>query len=667
MTSTQLTDQKPRVDPVDALRLLLADLRALADRLELQERSRSLQQTLKATQERLSGPRAVVMLLGEHEELKRRFLERLLGPNLKQVPSPTTACIRLEYGAEPECTVAMPQGLTAVLPLEQLESFMRRRANAPAGTMGRGRAGETPRQTIQAIRLPNATLKGGLAVIDTPVVESGEPQASVLECAARADAWIFVLHADHELSEASQALLRQLPEHGARLEMVVEGVEALTAEARHAARDRLMQTLRDRCSIEAPRLTLVASAATEGDEGSFWHGRFATFHSVMMLRGRERWLAATRTMVSDALSDVRAEIDFELKSIGLGLRHARLRLGLKDLDGLRMRFSALGELDSERPAGTKPLETKPVETMPHQSRLADVWSGKSEAVAADAGTALSPMTMLQEAVAAAMLSEGEAAQATTETIEDSPSAGTTGAEVAKAAETTNAGSLTGPPQNVAGQSTAAETIAPAPLRAATSAKAAQPPIGEPTFVSFKRPTNDVEPKRGISVHLREDLARLMRRGKATESGKLTLPKRVAGVALVIAFICLIVWALSPRGFLSGHEPAAEWDYHQPKPAPPASHAAPAATGGTGVDLPQPGNANSVPGPTRAATPNIPAVPLPKHRPGIRTPLLRPIPSGETAGVRPHAKQHHRHLLGLGKLWHWVRHGRKNNQNNQYNQ
>jgi hypothetical protein len=37
------------------------------------------------------------------------------------------------------------------------------------------------------------------------------------------------------------------------------------------------------------------------------------------------------------------------------------------------------------------------------------------------------------------------------------------------------------------------------------------------------------------------------------------------------------------------------------------------------------------------------------------PLARPIPSGATAGVAPRAKRHHRHLLGLGKLWHWVRH------------
>jgi hypothetical protein len=37
----------------------------------------------------------------------------------------------------------------------------------------------------------------------------------------------------------------------------------------------------------------------------------------MMRRGRERWMAATRAVVMDALSEVGAEIDFELKSVGL--------------------------------------------------------------------------------------------------------------------------------------------------------------------------------------------------------------------------------------------------------------------------------------------------------------------------------------------------------------
>ena len=228
MTSPHLTDQKPRIDPVEALRLLVADLQALVVRLELKDRSPTMQSALKAAQQRVSGPRAVVVLLGEHEELKRRFLERLLGPELALLPNPTTVCTRLEYGAEPESTVAMPQATPVVAPLDPLEDFLGRRTMNPNTSHLINTPGETPdgteekteekQQAMQLIRLPNPTLQGGLAVIDTPAVASGEPAANVLGCVEQADAWIFVLDADHALSEASQALLRRLPERGARLE-----------------------------------------------------------------------------------------------------------------------------------------------------------------------------------------------------------------------------------------------------------------------------------------------------------------------------------------------------------------------------------------------------------------------------------------------------------------
>jgi hypothetical protein len=577
MTSPYLTDRKPPIDAVEALRVLMADLRALAGRLELKERSRSLQQTLKAAQERVSGPRAVVMLLSEHENLKRRFMERLLGPNAGRLPNPTAVCTRLEYAAEPECTVTMPQGLTAVLPLDQLEGFLQR---------------HTTEKTMQTIRLPDPTLKDGLAVIDTPVVGSGEPQANVLECAEEADVWIFVLHPDHELSDASQELLRRLPERAARLELVVEGAEALTAETRLAARERLMRTLRERCNIESPRLTLIASAATEGDEESFWHGRFATFHSVMMRRGRERWMDATRAVVMDALSVVGTEIDFELKSVGLGLRHARLRLGMKDLDGLRTRFHELGPLDRPGTSDTKPPN-------------ADTGAEQMPALAG------SPTAEMTEPVLPPLIA---------------------------------------PPKE---ESAAA---APGTTSANPAPSFAQPvPPAEPAFVSFRRPVADARTQRGPSMNVSKTLARLIGHSNAGEDSKLTRPKRIAGVALAVAFVCLILWALAPRGLLFGHEAPSEWEYQPPPKQPTATHVAPAASVAPDVSLPQPGDVHSLPDTEAAETPSIPPVPHTKRHTAIRTPLLRPTPSGATAGVPPTAKRHHRHMLGLGKLWHWVRH------------
>jgi hypothetical protein len=570
MTSPHLLEPKPPIDPVEALRVLVADLRALADRLGLKEHGRGLQQTLKAAQDRVSGPRAVVMLLSEHEGLKRRFLERLLGPNLAQVPNPTAVCTRLEYGAQPECTVTMPQGLTAVLPLDQLEAFLDRHSMEKA---------------MQTIRLPNPALKDDLAVIDTPVLESGEPAANLLACAEQANTWIFVLHPDHGLSDASQALLRQLPEHGARLEMVVEGAEALTAEERLAARERLMQTLRERCNIETSRLTLVASAATEGDAESFWHGRFATFHSVMMRRGRERWMEATRAVVMNALSDVGAEIELELKSISLGLRHARLRLGMKDLNGLRTRFYALGQLDCQTARDAKTADTKQEEILPA--------AAPAEATA----NALPPLITPAEAAAAA-----------------------------------------------------------APKEARTSAAALfdQPLEAEPAFVSFRRADGESR-RRGVSINFSDKVSKLILHNETGGNGRVTLAKRSAGVALAVVFVCLILWALAPRGSWFGHEAPSEWEYQAPPKPPAASGVAPAAAVAPSTSLPQPGDANSLPDPTAAETSGIPSTPLAKRSAAIRTPLARPIHGSATAGVSVPQKRHHRHLLGLGKLWHWVRH------------
>jgi hypothetical protein len=539
MTPPPLSDQKLRVDAVDELRVLGAELRALAKRLELKARNHELQPTLKALEQRLSGPHAVVMLVSEHEELKRRFLERLLGPDLAQVPKPTTACVRLEYGTAPQSAERLPSA-----------------------------------QTIDAIRMLNPTLKSGLAVIDTPAFKSGEPSAPLLECAEDADACILVLDRDYELSDESYVLLGQLPEAGARLEIVVENAEALRSEERMAARERLLQKLRERCNIETPRLTLIASSITEDDGASFWHGRFATFHSVMMRRGRRHWLMVTRTMVADALAQVTAEIEFELKDATPGPRHGQLRLGMKDLEGLRTRFEEMSGAISTDPAETKTLNGGPA----HRNGQSDGSPGASELPgASEAVIAL-----------AAPVMPGDSARA------------------------------------VAPECTATPE---APSLAST-------------------PGLESGPKRELFAHFRANLTRWTQHARA-----IPIP-RTAGIALGIALVCLLVWALSPRGFF-GREAGAEWDYHPPKLAPAEPSATSSGKDGHG-DLPKPGDAPQ-PETSRPAAPNIPMAPPVKPSAAVRMPLARPIPSGATAGVAPRTKRHHRHLLGLGKLWHWVRH------------
>src|SRR5579859_7755423 len=158
MTSSSPADPKAPADAMDALRLLVADLQALADRLALTEHPEHrnpadqpapkedearFAQILEEARERVAGPRAVVMLLSEHAPLKRRFLERLLGPlpNLpaqlaESLTESSTGPVRLEYGPAPERVAASAE------------------------------------LAIPIIRLPAPTLERGLAIIDTPAIET---------------------------------------------------------------------------------------------------------------------------------------------------------------------------------------------------------------------------------------------------------------------------------------------------------------------------------------------------------------------------------------------------------------------------------------------------------------------------------------------------------------
>jgi hypothetical protein len=275
---------------------------------------------------------------------------------------------------------------------------------------------------------------------------------------------------------------------------------------------------------------------------------------------------------------------------------------MKDLDGLRTRFHELRQLDSPPPLDTNAAHEKLAAIQPAGGNLPLM---PAEAMAAT----MMPGSLIDRA------QNGDGV-------------------VSAAPETTGTGSV-------------------APF-------AAPAVVPEPAFVSFRKSTADARPKSGLAVNFSETLTRLVPRSAAAGGAKIALPQRVAGVALAASFVCLILWALAPRGFLFGHEAPSEWEYHPPENAASASHVAPATTTAPDISLPQPGDASSLPDPAGPQTPSIPEAPLRKRSAEIRTPLLRPIPSGEAAGVPRSTKRRHRHLLGLGKLWHWVRHPHRQN-------
>jgi hypothetical protein len=590
MTTTMIpsppADPKALIDPVDALRLLVDDLQALADRLTLagdpphgspehgkpeqKEASTRLVQSLKAARERVAGPRAVVMLLSEHASLKRHFLERLLGPFPKSplaelITESMRGPVRLEYGPTPEHV-------------------------APSSE-----------QDLPLIRLP--ALERGLAVIDTPAIETpvieeaaaaDSPSAvSLLQCAEQANAWIFVLAADHAIGKAAQMLLRQLPEQAAGLEFVVEGAEALNATARATVREQLLQTLRENCGITEPRITLIASAATEGDEGSYWHGRFATFHSVMMLRGRERWLQATRALIATAFNEVGAEIEQQLKSSAPGLRHARLRLGLKDLEGLRTRFQELGRLEGDQLREANPVSRTPASSTP------------------DAPAPLLP----SQPVATENVAQSEPPVARLIDYHDDHPDG----HPDPAAEV------------FLSEREARELLAAQALRGPKGLRAKLTRFIQSRLTwagtAFSAPVSPV--------------------GKGSSR-----PWRLLGGVWALAFVVILFWIMWPR-LAAERESAAEWDLRQQSAPPPAPKPAPAPSTRTPPSLVVPAvRAETEHAGVREA---VPLSSRNHAHTVIRTPLVKPVPEGLRAGVAPPRRRHG--FLGIGRLWSWVRHPR----------
>jgi hypothetical protein len=132
-------------------------------------------------------------------------------------------------------------------------------------------------------------------------------------------------------------------------------------------------------------------------------------------------------------------------------------------------------------------------------------------------------------------------------------------------------------------------------------------------------------------------------------------RRAIGITIAVALLCLILWALSPRGFFARETPA-EWEYQPPPPAAKPHAAIPVAED-IDSEAPELGATATLPDTRTADTPNLHTTPLEKPSAAVRMPLPHPIPSGARAGVAPHTRRHHRYLLGLDKLWHWIHHSR----------
>ncbi len=560
-------------DPAADLRLLLSDLQWLVERLGLKEQSRGLSQTLKAAQDQLAGPRAVALLLAERADLKRRFLERLLGP-VPELPECIDAVCRLEYGREPECVVQLPEGLTAVLPLHQVREFLERRG------------ADLPANATRLAHLPSPALERGLAVVDTPPLAAmnAESLAPLLE---QADAWLLIVAPECTLQPGTEALLRTLPDRGARLAILIEEGGAINAAAAVAARESLAKRLAD-CGLGEARLTPLDGGGPQAESSAV-----ADLQASLVDRGRQRWLAQVRATIGEAFEEVESVTELEVKLAGLSLRQVRLRRGLKDLEALRLRFAELRERENAPEAATT---TGTAPTAPAQTASASVEVS---------GMAAQPLFVRFTGSAEQSDASAERRPGWREQMRR----------------------VAGMKVRLRRRERRTDPQAPGP---AASAGIADGSV-------FRRPY------RSRAEGARKTDSDAPRVGHGW-------PMQVLGGGLTVGFVCLLLWAFWPHSPVRP-EDGGQWNYQPPAPAAAAPEAGvPAPPDSPALELP-PVEAETEPA---TSSSELGTRPLLKPRAASRTPLLKPRPDGLRAGA---SRSHHRRdLLGIGKLWHWVRRG-----------
>ncbi len=317
-------------EPLEELRPALEQLAEIVDRLHLGGGDVAV--ALRNLTQRLVGRPATILVLGESEGAKSRFVRGLLGGSADSTPAPAagSACTYFAYGREPECAVVMEHSLTARLPAHQLSEFIAKK----------GVAGQI-RNVL--VRSPNPALKDGLVVIDPPplTVDTEAFLRCTAKARAEANACVFVLEAGRLCGEATLRLLRALKGQCGSFPFVLESTGA-QMEAGHAVELTLMADALQRYGgIPRPSITVLSSAEIPAAVGSGRMrppARAAEFHTALLAVACARRQESTCVEAARIADEVLGQAEAALYT---RLRRAKLRREMKPLQELRDLTEAL--------------------------------------------------------------------------------------------------------------------------------------------------------------------------------------------------------------------------------------------------------------------------------------------------------------------------------------
>ncbi|MFE1595332.1 dynamin family protein [Nocardia sp. NPDC058705] len=164
---------------------------------------------LEAVAQRVNDPRRRIVVTGQLEQGKSRFVNALLGLDVCRVGDDltTTIPLQLEYGAVPHAelvlTAAGANEMRVEVPFEEIGTIDARSPYAQGRQIAR----------IEAA-VPNQLLSEGIVLLDTPGVggHGSAYSAAVLGMVPAADAVLVLSDASTELTEPELSFLRQVRE-----------------------------------------------------------------------------------------------------------------------------------------------------------------------------------------------------------------------------------------------------------------------------------------------------------------------------------------------------------------------------------------------------------------------------------------------------------------------
>ncbi|WP_225726021.1 MULTISPECIES: dynamin family protein [unclassified Nocardia] len=200
---------------------------------------------LEAAAERVRDPRHRIVIAGQLDQGKSRFINALLNIAICPVGDDVTTTVTalLVHGQEPRADLVLAADtatkgeIRVAVPIDEIASI------SPRSPLAQGR-----RILRLEIQLPNALLADGIVLIDTPGVggHGSSGAATVLGLAAAADAVFVVSDASTELTEPELAFLRQVRELCPSTALLLGKTDLYphwrqvhAADLRHLARARL--------------------------------------------------------------------------------------------------------------------------------------------------------------------------------------------------------------------------------------------------------------------------------------------------------------------------------------------------------------------------------------------------------------------------------------------